>query len=85
MGPDPLLLQVCSLLELKDNKICVYTIQLNNAQIFYCRILNNFKDHDSNYQDILNETLRQPKKIWNIMKTNIANYRKITLKARADN
>ena len=34
---------------LKDNELCVCTIQLNNHHIFQCGILNEFKDHELNY------------------------------------
>ena len=70
---------------LKDKKLCVCTNQLNNPHIFQCRILNYFKDHELKYQDILNGTLHQQKKILNIMEKNLANYIKITFAARADN
>ena len=70
---------------LKDNELSVCTIQLNNPHILWCRILNDFKDHELNYQDITNGTLHQQKKILKIMKKNITNYSEITLAARADN
>ena len=70
---------------LRGNEIFVCTNQLINPHIFQCRILNGFKGHELNYRDILNGTLHQQKKILNIMKKNIPNYRKISLAARAKN
>ena len=66
---------------LKDDETCVCTIKLNNPYIFQCKILNNFVGHEFHYQYISNGVFHQQKHILNIMKTNITNYRKMSLAA----
>ena len=46
--------------------------------------MNNKKANELKYEDIWNGTLHQQKNILNILKNNLASYRKITLAARAD-
>ena len=77
---------------LNDNETCVCSRKLNNPHILQCPmpntqlpILNNSKHYEYKYADILNGTLHQQKNILNIMKTNIANYRQITLASQANN
>ena len=62
---------------LKDEESCVCTIKLSNPHIFQCRILNEFKDHELKYEDILNGTLHQQKNILNTMKKNIKTTEKL--------
>ena len=70
-----------SLKYLQENDICACTKELNNIHLFECTLLNNKKGHELKYEDILNRTFHQQKNILNILKNNLATYRKITLAA----
>ena len=50
---------------------CICKEEMNNAHIFQCKLLNNDENPGMKYNQILNGTLHQQKKILNIMEKNI--------------
>ena len=68
---------------LKEEEFCICTHIMNN-HLYECKSLNSDDNSKYQYEDLLNGTFHQQKKILNILKKNLEYYRKIVLATRAD-
>ena len=75
----------CNFKGMKEEELCLCSSIMNNVHLFECKELNNGELSKYKYEDLLNGSLHQLKYLLNIMKKNLAQYRKITLATRADN